>query len=100
MKTDRVIENNKTKMELGEIMEIYLIHHQVKDGTFHKVILSADRKLYNRETRHLDNQTVIQPLVPLLKNKKFRKVTINLQRTWSASPTLMIALTNSQNFVL
>ena len=86
-------------MEFGEIMEIFLVHHQDKDGTFLKVIPSADLNLFNLEIRHLEDQTVTQPLVLLLTNKNFPKATINHQRTWFVLPPLMIALTNYQNFV-
>ena len=90
MKIDQVLENSTTKIGLGEIMEIFLVHLQDKDGTFLKVILSADLNLCNLEICHLEDQTVTQPLVPLLTNKNFRKATIKHQRTWFASPPLMI----------
>ena len=99
MKIDRIMEISTTEMELGEKMVIFLVHHQDKDGTFLKVILSAYLKLFNLEIRHLADHTVTQPLVPLLTNKNFRKATIKHQRTCFASPPLMIALTNDQNFV-
>ena len=101
-KIDRIMEITITKMELGEIMEIFLVRHQDKVRTFHKVILSADFSLSILEVRHLEDQTIIQPLIPLLMNKNFRnfrKVTINHQRAWFASSPLMIALTNYQDFV-
>ena len=100
MKTDRIMRILTTKVELGEITEIFLVHHQDKDGTFLKVILSADLNLINLEIRHSEGQTVGQPLVPLLTNKSFRKATIKHQRMSFVSPPLMIALTNYQNCVL
>ena len=99
MKIDRIMEFAITKMGHGETMEIFLTRHHDKDEIFHKVSLFADLNLFNIEIRHLEDQTVIQPLVPLLINKSFRQLTINPQRTWSALPPLKIALPNCQNFV-
>ena len=99
MEIDRIMGISIVKVELGKIMEIFLVRHLDKDGTFLKVILSADPNLFNLEVRHLEDQTVTQTLVPLLANKNFRKPTIKHQRTWFASPLLMIALTNYRNFV-
>ena len=98
-KIDRIMDTTITKRELGKLMETFVVHHQDKDGTYRKVVLSADRNLFNLESRHLEDQTVTQALFPLLMNKNFRKVTINLQRTLSVSPPPVIALTNYQNFV-
>ena len=42
IKIDRIMEITTAKMNLGEIMEIFLVLHQDKDGTFYKVILSAE----------------------------------------------------------
>ena len=99
MEIDRIMEISITKVELGEIMEIFLVHHQDKDGTFLKGNVSADPNLFNLEIRHLEDQTVTQPLVPLLMKKIFRKTEIKHQQTWFASPPLMIVLTNYQNFI-
>ena len=99
MKIGRLMEVSITKMKLGEILEIFLIHHQDKNGTFLKEIPSADLNLFNLEVRHLEDQTVTQPLVPLLANKNFRKTTIKQRRRWSVSRPLMIALTNYETLV-
>ena len=66
-----MMEISTTKVELGEIMEIFLVHHQDKDGTFLKVIPSADLNLFNLEIRHLEDQIETQPLVLLLTSKNF-----------------------------
>ena len=87
------------KVELGEIMQIFLVHHLDKTGTSLKVILSLDLNSFNREVRHLEDQMVTRPLVPPLTNKNFRKAIIKHQRTWFVSPPLMIALTYYQTFV-
>ena len=99
MEIDRTTELTITKMELGEIMAILLVHHLDRDGTFLKAIPPADLNPFNLEIHHLEDQTVIQTLVLLLTNKIFRKPTIKHQGTWSGSPPLMIALTNYQNSV-
>ena len=99
METDRIMGISIVKVERGEIMEILLVHHLDRDGTFLKAILFADLNLFNLELHHLEDQTIIQTLVPLLTIKNFRKLTIQHQRTWFASPPLMIALTNYRNFV-
>ena len=49
MEIDRIMEISITKLELGEIMEIFLVHHQEKDKTFLKVILSANPYLFNQK---------------------------------------------------
>ena len=87
------------KVELGEIMEIFLAHHLDKDGNSLKVILSVDLNPFNREVRHLEDQMLTRPLIPPLTNKNFRKAIIKHQRTWFVSLPLMIALTHYQNFV-
>ena len=99
MEIGRTMGISVVKVELGEMMEIFLARHLDKDGTSLKVILSVDLNLFNREIRHLENQMVTRPLVPPLTNKNFRKATIKHQRTWFVSPPLMIALTYYQNFV-
>ena len=99
MEIDQLTEIIITKMELGEIMTIFLVRHQDRDGIFHKAILFAGPNLFNQDFRHLEDRTVTQTLVPHLMNKNFRKPTINHQRTWFASPPLMIALTNYRKFV-
>ena len=99
MEIDQIMEIIITQMELGEIMAIFLVRHLDKDGTFLKVIFSANPNLFNLEIRHLEDQTVTQTQVPLLTNKNFRKTTIKHQRTWFGSPPLTIALTNYRNFV-
>ena len=88
-----------TKMKLGEIMAIFLVRHQDRDGIFHKAILSADLNLFNLEICHLEYQMETQPLVLLLTNKNFLRATVKHQRTWFVSPPLTIALTNYRNFV-
>ena len=99
MEIDQILGISVFKVELGEIMETFLVRHLDKDGTFLKVILSVDLNLFNLEFRHLEGQMVTQTLVPLLTNKSFRKTTIRHLQTWFASPLLMNALTNYQNFV-
>ena len=99
MEIDRIMENLTIKVELGEIMEIFLARHLHKDATFPEVILSADLSLFNQGIPHLEDQTVTQPLVLLLTNKNFLKVTIKHRQMWFALPPLMIALTSYQNFV-
>ena len=99
MKIDRISEITITTMELGEITVIFLVRHLDKDGTFLKVILSANPKLFNLEIRHLEDQTLTQTLVAFLTNKNSRKRTIKHQRTWFASLPLMIELRNYRNFV-
>ena len=42
MEIDRIMGISIVKLELGEIMEIFLVRHLDKDGTFLKVILSVD----------------------------------------------------------
>ena len=91
--------NRNLKVELGEIMEIFLVRHLDKDATFLKVTLSVDLNPFNLEIHHLEDQMVTRPLVPLLRNKNFRKATIKHQRTLFVSPPRMITLTNYQNFV-
>ena len=99
MEIDQLTEVIITKMELGEIMAILLVHHQDRDGIFHKAILSANLTLFNLEIRHLEDQMETQPLVLLLTNKNFLRATVKHQRTWFVSPPLTIALTNYRNFV-
>ena len=99
MEIDRIMGISIVKMELGEIVAIFLVRLLDRDGTFLKVILSADPNLFNLEIRNLEDQTVTPTLVPLLTNKNFRKLTIKRHRTWFASPPLMITLTNYRNFV-
>ena len=99
MEIDRIMGISIVKVELGEIMKSFLVHPLDKDGTFLKVILSVDLSLFSLESRHLEDQMLTQSLVPLLTNRNFRKATIKHQRTWFASPPLMIVLTNYQNSV-
>ena len=99
MEIDRIMGISIVKVELGEIMKIFLVHPLDKDGTFLKVILSVDLRLFSLEIRHLENQMLTQSLVPLLTNRNFRKATIKHQRTWFVSPPLMIASTYHQAFV-
>ena len=87
------------KVELGEIKEIFLVHHLDKDETFLKVNLPVDLTPFSLEFRHLEDQMLTQSLVPPFMNRNFRKATIKHQRTWFVSPPLMIALMNYQNFV-
>ena len=99
MEIDQLTEIIITKMELGEIMEIFLARHLDKYGTPLKVIPSVDLNPFSRELRHLEDQIVTRPLVPALTNKNFRKTKIKHQRTWFVSPPLMTASTHYQNFV-
>ena len=99
MELDQLTEIIITKMELGEIMAIFLNRHQDREGIFHKAILSADLNLFNLEIRLLEDQMEPQPLVLLLTNKNFLRATIKHQRTWFISPPLTIALTNYRNVV-
>ena len=99
MEIDRVMGISIVKVVLGQIMEIFLVHHLDKDGTFLKVILPVDLTPFSLEIRHLEDQMLTQSLVPLLTNRNFRKATIKHQRTWFVSPPLMIALMRYQNFV-
>ena len=96
---DRIMGISIVKVELGETMEIFLARHLDKGGTSLKVFRCVDPNLFNRGIRHLEDQIVTQPLVPPLTNKNIRKAIIKHQRMWFASPPLMIALTNYQNFV-
>ena len=84
MEIDRTMGILIIKLELGEIMETFLVRHLDKDGTFRKVTLSVDLSLFNLEIHHSEDRKVIQPLVPLRTNKNFPKVTTKHQRTWSA----------------
>ena len=99
METGLIMEISIVKVELGETIEIFLALHLNTDGTPFKEILSVDLNPFNREIRHLGDQTVTQPIVLPLTNKNFRKTTTRHQQTWFASPPLMIVLTNYQNFV-
>ena len=99
MEIERTMVISIVKVELGEIMEIFLARHLDKDGTPLKVILSVDLNPFSREIRHLEDQMVTRPLVPPLTNKNFRKTIIKHQRTWFVSPPLMTASTHYQNFV-
>ena len=99
MEIDRIMGISIVKVELGEIMKTFLVHHLDKDGTSIKVILSVDLSLFSLEIRHLEDQMLTKSLVPLLTNRNFRKATIKHQRTWFVSPPLMIALMNYRNFV-
>ena len=99
MEIDRIMGISIVKVELGEIMKVFLVHPLDKDGTFLKVILSVDLSLFSLEIRHLEDQMLTQSLVPLLTNRNFRKATIKHQRTWLVSPPLMIASTYYQTFV-
>ena len=99
MEIDRIKGISITKEELVDLLEIFLVHRQDKDGTFVKVNISANRNLFNLEVRHLEDQMVTQALVSFLTNKNFCKAAIKPQRTWFAPPPLMIAITNYQYFV-
>ena len=99
MEIERTMGILIVKVELGEIMEIFLAHHLDKDGISLKVILSVDLNPFNREVRQLKDQMVTRPLIPPLTNKNFRKAIIKHQRTWSVSLPLRIALTHYQSFV-
>ena len=99
MEIDRVMGISMVKVELGEIMEIFLVHHLDKDGNFLKVVLPVDLTPFSLEIRHLEDQMLTQSLVPPLTNRNFRKATIKHHWTWFVSPPLMIGLMNYQNFV-
>ena len=99
MEIDRIMGISIVKVELGEIMKIFLVHPLGKDGTFLREILSVDLSRFSLEIRHLEYQMLTQSLVPLLTNRNFRKATIKHQRTWFVSPPLMIVLTHYQTFV-
>ena len=99
MEIDRIMGISILKVELGEITEIFLVHNLDRDGNFLKANLFAEVNLFNVEIHHLEDRTITQTLVPLLTNKNLRKPTIKHQRTWFASPPLMIALTKCRNFV-
>ena len=98
MEIDRMMGISIVKVELGEIMKIFLVHPLGKDGTFLKEILSVDLSRFSLKIRHLEDQKLPQSLVPLT-NRNFRKATIKHQRTWFVSPPLMIVLTFYQTFV-
>ena len=99
MEIDRIMGISIVKVELGEIMKIFLVHPLDKDGTFLKVILSVDLSLFSLEIRHSQDQMLTQSLVLLLTNRNFRKATIKHQRKWLVSLPLMIASTYYQTFV-
>ena len=94
MEIDPITEISAIKIERGETMGTFLVHPQDKDGTFLKVILSADLNLFNHGIRHSEGKTITPPLVPLPTNKNFLKATIKHQQTWFVSPPLMIAITS------
>ena len=73
----RIMEITVTKMELGEVMEIFRVHRQDEDETFHEEIHFANVNLLNLGNHHLEDQMIIQSLVPLLLNKNFRKAIFN-----------------------
>ena len=98
MEIDRMMGISIVKVELGEIMKIFLVHPLGKDGTFLKEILSVNLSRFSLKIRHLEDQNQPQSLVPLT-NRNFRKATIKHQRTWFVSPPLMIVLTYYQTFV-
>ena len=54
MEIDQLMETIIVKMELGEIMAIFVVRHQDRDGIFHKATLSVDPNLSNLEICHLD----------------------------------------------
>ena len=93
MEIDRVMENSLTRMELVEKKEFFLVHHFSQGNS-----LSHPQPIQpkNSSFRRSDGN---QPLIPFHTNKNFRKTTIKRQRTWFASPPLMIASGNHQNFV-
>ena len=99
MEIDRIMGFSIVKVELGEIMKIFLVHPLDKDGTFLKVILSVDLSLFSLEIRHLEDQMLTQILVLHLTNENFRNPTIKHQQMWFVSPPLMIALKYYHNFV-
>ena len=99
MEIDQLTETIIVKMELGEIMAIFLVGHQDRDGVFHKATLSVDPNLSNLEIRHLEDQMETPSLVLLLTNKNFLRATAKHQRTCFVSPPLTIPLTNYGNFV-
>ena len=99
MEIDRIMGISIVKVELEEIMKIFLVHPLGKDGTFLKEFLSADLSRFSQEIRHLEDQMLTQSLVPLLTTRNFRKATFKHQRTWFVSPPLMIVVTYYQTFV-
>ena len=73
----RIMEITVTKMELGEVMEIFRVHPQDKDETFQEEMHFANVNLLKLGNHHLEDQMIIQSLVPLLLNKNFRKAIFN-----------------------
>ena len=47
MEIDRIMGISIVKVELGEIIEIFLVRHLNKDGTFLKVIPAVDLRFFN-----------------------------------------------------
>ena len=52
MEIDRIMGISIVKVELGEIMKIFLVHHLDKDGTFLQVIISVDLSPFSLEIQH------------------------------------------------
>ena len=71
-KIDQILEITKTKMDLAKYWKFFTFYRGM-DASFYKVNRSVDLNNFNLRLRHLEEQTVMQPLVPLLMDKNFRK---------------------------
>ena len=77
---------SSTRMVTGETMEFFLVLHQLKEETSHKITLIINQEVINLTTVCSADLTIDRRLVLHLTNKNFHKTITRRQLMWFASP--------------
>ena len=94
MEMDLEMDLLTIRMGTGETMEIFLVPHQLKEDTSHKITPSANQVTTLRSTDlTIDQRLALRPM-----NKKFCRTIIRHHLMWFPSPQPMIPLTNYRIF--
>ena len=94
MATDLEMDLLTIRLEIGEIMGIFLVLHRLKGETSHRIIHIANQEVISPATLFSADLTIDRRLVLHPMNKNSRKIITRPPLMWFASPQLMILLTN------
>ena len=81
---------SNARMGTGEQMEIFLVHHRLKEETSHKITPIANQEVINLTTLRSVDLTIDLRLALNPMNKNFRRTKVRHHLMWFASPQPMI----------
>ena len=98
MELDLEMDLSITRMGTGDQMQTFLVHHRLKEETFHRITPIANQEVINLITLRSVDLTIDQRLVLRPTNKNFRRTIIKHHLMWSVSQQQMIRLTKYRTF--